>query len=516
VSLNKLNRIFSLAPDRWAMFLLSMLNSIFDGVLIFILSRYFQIYLNVEKAEAWMKDSVFNSYINTQNVIALIIFRFFLSYWSNGVIFRSTAKLEAIVRWKIIEAFVLKERVPNTYESDSVITDTLVWPQLLSSSIYAFGVKAFGDFIFVFGTTIAISYIANIWELILLGPIFFLIGLILLKYSRSKRRDGLLRAQNEATEKITEIIKNREWFLVNPSIFNAVRRFDRKLENERSKLLLAGRMPRIYVESLGYAALVFIIYLLASSSTLHNEILFIIVASSIKILPTAGSYISFISTIKHLGEVMDNVFNRIDEKKIEYENKTEFDKLNLEVKGKNVEGKIILKDFKIQVSKGDKIYLTGESGSGKTSVLRILSGIDKDFDGAVKINGVKLVGVLYSIVEYQTQFPSVMGSDFLTAAESKKNENLVKLLKILNLTNLISEYRGILSGGEMQRIAFLRTMLTNKPILLLDEPTSALDSMNTRNIAEILNMSNSTIVLVTHDLDLISELDARWKEVRIK
>jgi ABC-type lipoprotein export system ATPase subunit len=515
VTLNRLIRIFSLAPDRWAMFLLSMINSVFDGFLIFILSRYFKIYLSVNNVDTWMNDSAFNGYINTQNVIGLIILRFILSYWSNGIIFRSTAKLEAIIRWKIIDAFVLKERVPKTYEVDAVITDTLVWPQLLSSSIYAFGVKAFGDFIFVFGTTLAISYVANSWELILLGPIFFIIGLIFLKFSRSRSRDGILSAQNEATEKITEIINNREWFLVNPEMFSNVRGFDRKLEEERGKLLLAGRMPRIYVESLGYAALVLIIYLLAGSSSLQNEILFILVASSIKLLPTAGSYISFISTIKHLSEVMDNVFGRIDEKKIKHANQTELEKLTLEIRGKDVEDKIILRNFNLEISKGDKIYLTGESGSGKTSILRILSGIDKDFDGVVKINGVEPVGVLHSIVEYQTQFPSVMASDFLITEETRNSENAANLLKILNLANLTNESRGILSGGEMQRIAFLRTMLTYKPMILLDEPTSALDSMNTKNVADILNISKSTIVLVTHDLDLVGELDASWKEVSI-
>ncbi len=513
MQLNKIFRIFSLAPDRWVMFLLSMANSVFDGLLIFILSRYFKVYLSIDKAETWMNESVINDYMTTQNVIMLIILRFILSYWSNGVIFNSTAKLEAVIRWKIIEAFVLKDRVPKVYEIDAVITDTLVWPQLLSSSIYAFGVKAFGDFIFVFGTTVAISYVANIWQLILLGPIIFIFGLILLKFSRSKSRDGLLSAQNEATEKITEIINNREWFLVNPEMFNKVMGFDKKLEDERGKLLLAGRMPRIYVESFGYVALVCIIYLLASNSNLQNEILFILVASSIKLLPTAGSYVSFISTIKQLSEVMDNVFKRMDERKVEHATQKKLDKINIEIKGKDVENKIILKNFNLEIKKGDKIYLTGESGSGKTSILRILSGIDKDFDGVVKINGVRLVGVLHSIVEYQTQFPSVMATDFLPGKENGNSENATKLITKLNLSNLIHENRGILSGGEMQRISFLRTMLTNKPMIILDEPTSALDSMNTKNIAEILNKSQFTIVLVTHDLDLIGELDASWKEV---
>lgn len=181
----------------------------------------------------------------------------------------------------------------------------------------------------------------------------------------------------------------------------------------------------------------------------------------------------------------------------------------------------ILSDIDLEIIDGDFIALTGRSGSGKSSLLYLLSSLDKATGGVVEIDG-KDVHQMHP--EALCQFRNEkMGFIFqfhyllseLTALEnvlfpSRKGGKWTQrkayaehLLEQFGLGDKLHRYPRQLSGGEQQRIAIARSLVMNPKYLFADEPTGALDTVNGELVLKILSESNvkyhTTIILVTHD-----------------
>lgn len=185
-------------------------------------------------------------------------------------------------------------------------------------------------------------------------------------------------------------------------------------------------------------------------------------------------------------------------------NKVYFDDNNIEVKAlKNVNLKF----------KGQGFYcINGVSGSGKTTLLNILAHLEKPSTGKVTLDG-KDINII-EMIKYHTKVVSFVYQDLNLIYDLSLVDNL-KLIGI-NDDNLIDEYLTrfsllnkkytkvrFLSGGEKQRLAIIRAMISNTKIILLDEPTSDLDIELTKLIFENLAVlsKNKLVIMVTHDID---------------
>lgn len=172
----------------------------------------------------------------------------------------------------------------------------------------------------------------------------------------------------------------------------------------------------------------------------------------------------------------------------------------------------LLKDFNYQFE--NKIYgILGESGCGKTTLLRTIAGLTKPLSGEVLIDGVKVNkpngNGVYMLHQNYTSFDWMTCIDNVLIAKKIKGditnkdiENAMKMLNAVKLGEHTNKYPRQLSGGMRQRLALARTMLMNPKIVLMDEPLSALDS-NTRQemqdlILKIHKDTNNTIIMVTH------------------
>ena len=172
--------------------------------------------------------------------------------------------------------------------------------------------------------------------------------------------------------------------------------------------------------------------------------------------------------------------------------------------------------------KKNNIYgIYGESGSGKTSLLNLLAGFIQPANGTIEVNGKKqnfnrLIKLFK--IGYSAQTPTILDENILINSTLKyKNtkQDIKKLKELLNLFNLkkfLSEKhfseRGLatiknMSGGEKQRIGFIRTIMNNPDLILLDEPTSSLDKQNEKKILEYLKSikKNKIIVITSHKND---------------
>lgn len=176
--------------------------------------------------------------------------------------------------------------------------------------------------------------------------------------------------------------------------------------------------------------------------------------------------------------------------------------------------KVLFSNLNINFIKGSFNIITGISGSGKSTLLNIIAGLDNDYKGDIVINKnnikdkyrIKYFDYLfqnYALVETET---IKYNFDIVKKIGSKK---INELLALVNLDLDYKQYVHTLSGGEQQRLAIARLILSNRDYILADEPTSSLDINNRDYIIDMLislNKQGKTIILVCHDEYVINYL----------
>lgn len=194
---------------------------------------------------------------------------------------------------------------------------------------------------------------------------------------------------------------------------------------------------------------------------------------------------------------------------------------------KNASGNyIILKDISLKIYKGEFVSIMGPSGSGKSSLLNILGGLDTYYSGYLNILGQNLQGLKEDkLLRFRRNHIGMIFQDFnliqtisvrdnlilpsLFRGKKKNDEEKIDyLLNIVGMYDKKNEICSYLSGGEKQRVAIARTFMNTPEILLADEPTGSLDSKNGCKVMELIKFANeemkTTIVLVTHDEKMAS------------
>lgn len=179
-----------------------------------------------------------------------------------------------------------------------------------------------------------------------------------------------------------------------------------------------------------------------------------------------------------------------------------------------------LSDVSFSVEQGEYVAIMGESGSGKTTLLNILASLDKPTSGEVLLNGKNIVsikekeistfrrnnlGFVFQDFNLLDTF-SLKDNIFLPLVLSGKkfnemNELLQPLAKKLGISDLLEKYPYEVSGGQKQRAAIARALITNPQLILADEPTGALDSHSSDELLQLfqdINNEGQTIVMVTH------------------
>jgi sulfonate transport system ATP-binding protein len=181
--------------------------------------------------------------------------------------------------------------------------------------------------------------------------------------------------------------------------------------------------------------------------------------------------------------------------------------LDIQVKEKRYGTRTVLRDVSLQLQEGEVVSLIGASGCGKSSLLSIASGLDRDFSGEIKLGGEALQGVsgdIGFIFQEPRLFP------WLTVAQnvafSGDNPTLVtRLLAEVGLQDHAGALPKQLSGGQAQRAAIARGLFTQPRVLLLDEPFSAVDAFTRMKLQDLLLKvaleHRLTVLLVTHDID---------------
>jgi NitT/TauT family transport system ATP-binding protein len=176
----------------------------------------------------------------------------------------------------------------------------------------------------------------------------------------------------------------------------------------------------------------------------------------------------------------------------------------------------ILRDVSFTVADGEVLTICGASGTGKTSLLRIMAGLIKETDGAVRFRDSPLAGppegvaiVFQDYVNALLQWRTVARNVALGIERSTKGSALVdrvmRALRLVGLERNVDDYPWQLSGGMQQRVQIARALALDPSVLLMDEPFAALDAMTRASLQdELMRLRDETgtnIVFITHDID---------------
>ncbi|SDX51571.1 ABC transporter ATP-binding protein [Flavobacterium degerlachei] len=193
------------------------------------------------------------------------------------------------------------------------------------------------------------------------------------------------------------------------------------------------------------------------------------------------------------------------------------------------EEETVLKDFSLQVKKGQTIALVGQSGSGKSTIANLLTRFYDVIDGTISIDGTdikdinlqSLRGLMGLVTQDSILFNDTIKANISLGKETATDEEIIEALKIANAYEFVKDLpKGIhtnigdsgnkLSGGQKQRLSIARAVLKNPPIMILDEATSALDTESEKFVQVALEnmMQNRTSIVIAHRLSTIQKADS--------
>jgi cell division transport system ATP-binding protein len=194
-----------------------------------------------------------------------------------------------------------------------------------------------------------------------------------------------------------------------------------------------------------------------------------------------------------------------------------------------------LNNVSLEVAKGDFVFLVGASGSGKSSLMRLMLREDVPTKGSVHVLGENLVGIPSRRVPFFRRRLGVVFQDFRLLPNKTVAQNVAfslevigksqgfiqeavpEVLRLVGLEGKADRLPSELSGGEQQRVALARAIVNKPALLLADEPTGNLDPSTSQDIMaliERINLAGTTVIMATHDRGIVDRLKKRVVELK--
>lgn len=204
-----------------------------------------------------------------------------------------------------------------------------------------------------------------------------------------------------------------------------------------------------------------------------------------------------------------------------------FDNVSKQYKNSNTPA---LDGINLSIEQGDFVFLVGQSGSGKSSLLRLLLKEEKPTSGSVTVDGINVaklpnrkvpafrrtMGIVFQdfrLLPGKTVFDNVaFGMEVIGKSKKEIQQRIPAILELVGLEEKAHRLPSELSGGEQQRVALARAFVNKPKLLLADEPTGNLDPSTSVGIMKLLdriNRTGTTIVMATHDVAIVDQMRKR-------
>ena len=191
---------------------------------------------------------------------------------------------------------------------------------------------------------------------------------------------------------------------------------------------------------------------------------------------------------------------------------------------------VAVNNINMKINSGEFVFLVGLSGSGKSSVIKMILGETKATKGIINIDNYNISSIKEKDMPYFRRKIGVVFQDFrllpqktvyqnveyamkvVEAEENDINKKVPQILKLVGLHKKANCYPHELSGGEQQRVAVARAIINEPKILLADEPTGNLDPITAKEIVDLLvdiNNRGTTVIMATHDTNIVNSLKKR-------
>jgi cell division transport system ATP-binding protein len=198
-------------------------------------------------------------------------------------------------------------------------------------------------------------------------------------------------------------------------------------------------------------------------------------------------------------------------------------------------GGLALKDVSFHIAKGEFAFLTGHSGAGKSTVMRLMYAGETVTSGEVRVSGFNVSEIARRDVAKLRRRLGIVFQDFRLLEDRTAEENIAfalevtaarhagiaaRVMRVLTQVGLAAKAKARppeLSGGEQQRVAIARALVNEPVVLLADEPTGNLDERATRGVFQLLrdiNANGTAVIMATHDLDLVRQTSYRVIELQ--
>ena len=197
-------------------------------------------------------------------------------------------------------------------------------------------------------------------------------------------------------------------------------------------------------------------------------------------------------------------------------------------------GVTAIHDLNLNIKKGEFVFIIGKTGCGKSTLIKMMYREEKPTKGKIIVGGIDVaklrnrkvykirrkIGVVFQdfqLLPKSTAYENVaFALEVLGLPKSEIHRKVVKVLDLVGLKSKAKHYPDQLSGGEQQRVAIARAIVNGPKLLICDEPTGNLDPNTSMEVMEVLSAINklgTTILMVTHDIDIVNKMKKRVIEL---
>jgi len=544
---NKINRILFLLTkknkiDIILIIFLSIIKALIEIIGIGLLIPLLGFISSEEKKSQIIEYVPYLKNYTDQEIILILVVLFILVYLFKTlfvIFFNYFNAKHAQNLYVEVGDKLLKKYLNNKFiffvqnNSAKLIRNVASEANLLATGVIYNSINLFSNLILFLGVCLLLflyNYYTVFVILILLSVSIIVVrsnNKILMKWSKVRNIESarFIQKLNEVFGSIKEAILYEKANFLSQQVYSPLRKFANSALYRDAYTAISSPLIEFVGILIIFGFYSYLTFILKKDLSEIFVILGVFTFASVRLLPNLIAVVRSFQSIKFNFPAIDNVYNdlgknkKINKKftKIEKINKINFRNVNFRYPGASDP---ILKNMNFIFNSGDKIGIVGETGSGKTTLINLISGLLLPSKGKIGVNSIKNINfekfklnIGYVSQSVYLSDDSIYFNIALSKNISKKEiEKIKNLLKVLNLhklrksSNLTLGERGSkISGGQIQRIGIARALYREPSLLVLDEATSALDEKTENKILKYFfeNFKNNIIIFCTHKKKLL-------------